>query len=140
MVSDTENQSGTVCESQYVHDQLNPSGALGANAPSEIDSLTISPPQWTISKTTIKSGRTNVTNAVRKEEENAALKQTTRVVNAVAGGTVPSVTVLLEAIASGATYRKYAIGFRALSIVQQKKRANLRFSNANASILHLLRK
>ncbi|KAF4140934.1 hypothetical protein GN958_ATG09782 [Phytophthora infestans] len=81
-------------------------------------------PEWTINKTSSRAGRVKGTHSLRKMAKTQALRQTSRFVAAVAAGNAPSLAVLLDAIKEGVTY-KHAPSLRALSVLQQIKRAKI---------------
>ncbi|GMF53465.1 unnamed protein product [Phytophthora fragariaefolia] len=78
-----------------------------------------SPPRWELSNVTNKSGRAKTTQTQRKKATNAGLKQSTRLVAAVANGADPSVAELEKAVTNGVTY-EYATALRALSVILSK--------------------
>ncbi|KAF4035941.1 hypothetical protein GN244_ATG12028 [Phytophthora infestans] len=131
--SETGYQSETVDQSKTLCQAVNPDGAAEQsenddvfkkrtvsfpdNDPSKPESVKLS---WKVSKTAKKSGRPKIKRAERKKETLEELRQTNRLVDAVANGDTPSLSILEEAVTNGATY-KFAPAMRALSIIQTKR-------------------
>lgn len=117
-VTETE----TVVETQTGRDREDGSEASSRDNAAESAMSAPTRPRWIVSKTTSKAGRAKVTQAACKKAVNVSLQQTSRFVNAVASGMVSSLAILQEAVENGATY-KYVEALRALSVLQQDKRA-----------------
>ncbi|KAF4129558.1 Ulp1 protease family C-terminal catalytic domain-containing protein [Phytophthora infestans] len=131
--SETGYQSETVDKSKTLCEAVNPTGAAEQsenddvfnqrtvsfpdNDPSKPESVKLS---WKVFKTAKKSGRPKIKRAERKKETLEELRQTNRLVDAVANGDTPSLSILEEAVTNGATY-KFALAMRARSIIQTKR-------------------
>ncbi|POM69320.1 Hypothetical protein PHPALM_14399, partial [Phytophthora palmivora] len=118
---ETGKQSDSVQEAEM---EQATNAVMEERSASESDATEPIRPKWMISKITRKAGRPKINQAARKTALNQGLKQTLKLVTAIAAGTVPSLKVLLEAVENGASY-KYVKPLRALTILQQTKRAKI---------------